>query len=103
MQIFNIVQVLGLLAIGASALPTPANVGAVQPVEGSQLQARSGRFYSSGWTQSPSANSGYPSSSTSTQYKCNHCGKHTDTESQQQTHQEIRHPGKTESYNKVEA
>lgn len=103
MQIFNIVQVLGLLAVGASALPTPANVGAVQPVEGSQLQARSGRFYSSGWTQHPSANSGYPSTSPSTQYKCNHCGKHTDRESQQQYHQENSHKGKESNYSEVQA
>lgn len=103
MQIFNIVQVLGLLAVGASALPTPANVGAVQPVEGSQLQARSSNFYSAGSTQYPSANSGYPSNSASTYYKCNHCGKHTKEESQQKYHQENSHKGKESNYSEVQA
>lgn len=36
MQIFKIVQVLGLLAVGTSALPTPVGVD----VDGGQLQAR---------------------------------------------------------------
>ncbi|TLD14636.1 hypothetical protein PspLS_10964 [Pyricularia sp. CBS 133598] len=40
MQIFKIVQVLGLLTVGTSALPTPATVDAALPFEGGQLQAR---------------------------------------------------------------
>ncbi|TLS21210.1 uncharacterized protein PpBr36_10610 [Pyricularia pennisetigena] len=40
MHIFKIVQLLGLLAAGASALPTPAAADAAQPGEGGQSQAR---------------------------------------------------------------
>ncbi|TLD18597.1 hypothetical protein PspLS_10173 [Pyricularia sp. CBS 133598] len=107
MQIFNIVQVLGLLAVGASALPAPANVAAVQPVEGGQLEARGkvgscppqcldvkgakpghlqarSKFSSNSWTGYRTANSGYEDHVT--KYECSYCHTNWDTTSEVQSH-----------------
>ncbi|TLD07565.1 hypothetical protein PgNI_10937 [Pyricularia grisea] len=72
MQIFNIVQVLGLLAVGASALPTSGacppqclNAAGAKP---GNIQARSAPT-----TQYPRANQGYPTYGHAKAWRCDKC------------------------------
>ncbi|TLS22531.1 uncharacterized protein PpBr36_09947 [Pyricularia pennisetigena] len=104
MQIFKIVQILGLLAVGTSALPTPANVADVQPAEGAHLEARSQwRGYNPGRFSSQSVNGGigpdssYPETTYDSSRRCGFCGARRESARRVEEHQAHKHKEELEA------